>query len=189
MKLVLVLIIAVLVVGCKKNETSKATDENLKKVEVTEVKKTDVKEEVKVEEKKAEEVKKEEVKVNENAIPFVNAKNYFVKSSVKDSDLKTPKITTQEEFDNIFGGATVMGENGKPTQIDFSNQFVVTYIHKETDLNTQLSVESFVKNEKGELVFNYKITEGEQLTFTSRHLLIIVVDKKYEGTVILNQVK
>ncbi len=184
MKLVLILIVAVLFVGCKKNETSKATDESLKKVEVTEVKKTDVKEEVKVEEKKA-----EEVKVNENAIPFVNANNYFVKNTFKDGDLKSPKITTKEEFDNIFGAAAFMGDSGKPTQIDFANQYVVTYIHKDTDLNTQLFVESFVKNEKGELVFNYKITEGEKTSAVFKPILLIVVDKKYEGTVVLNQVK
>lgn len=165
MKLVLVLIIAVLFVGCKKNETSKATDESLKKVEVT------------------------EVKVNENAIPFVNANNYFVKNTFKDGDLKSPKITTKEEFDNIFGAAAFMGDSGKPTQIDFANQYVVTYIHKDTDLNTQLFVESFVKNEKGELVFNYKITEGEKTSAVFKPILLIVVDKKYEGTVVLNQVK
>ncbi len=190
MKLLLVLCIAaVLFVGCKKDETSKTTDESLKKAETTEVAKTEVKDEKKVEEVKTDEVKKEEVKVDANAIPFVNANNYFVKNTFKDGDLKSPKITTQEEFDKVFGAATVMGDNGKPTQIDFANQYVVTYIHKETDLTTTLSVESFVKNEKGELVFNYKVTEGEKQSFTTKPVLIIVVDKKYEGNVVLNQLK
>ena len=40
-----------------------------------------------------------------------------------------PKITTEEEFNKLFGMATIMGKDGKPTAIDFTKQFVLGVYH------------------------------------------------------------
>ena len=50
-------------------------------------------------------------------IPFIAARNYFVKNTVKQGGLENHKIETRENFDSIFGAATTMN-NRKPTEID-----------------------------------------------------------------------
>ena len=53
-------------------------------------------------------------------IPYIVAERYFLKNNV--SDISEPKITTQKEFDELFGAAAVMGKNGMPTKIDFAKE-------------------------------------------------------------------
>jgi hypothetical protein len=50
-------------------------------------------------------------------IGYVIAKNYYVKNSVETID--NPKIESKERFNEIFGMATLQGEDGKPTEINF----------------------------------------------------------------------
>ena len=45
-------------------------------------------------------------------VAFEVAKNYFFKNDQVIPEY--PKITTEEEFNKLFGMATTMGENGKP---------------------------------------------------------------------------
>ena len=60
---------------------------------------------------------------NSNEVAFEVAKNYFFKN---DHEIPaSPKITTAEEFGKLFGMATTMGKDGKPTEIDFTKQFVL----------------------------------------------------------------
>ena len=51
-------------------------------------------------------------------VSYILAANYFVKNTV--NQLDNPKIETAEKFNEIFGMATTMGKEGKPTEIDFS---------------------------------------------------------------------
>ena len=53
-----------------------------------------------------------------SGIAFEIAKNYFFKNNQEIPS--SPKITTAEEFGKLFGMATTMGEDGKPTEIDFT---------------------------------------------------------------------
>ncbi|MDO5607141.1 MAG: hypothetical protein Q4G08_01675 [Capnocytophaga sp.] len=118
-------------------------------------------------------------------IPFVVAERYFVNNSVTDID--SPKITTQEDFEKIFGMATVMGENGRPTQIDFSKQFVIALIKPETNRPTELTAVSLQMNTENELLFAYKSKIGEPQEYTIRPCLVIVVDKKNDGMIVLRE--
>ena len=49
--------------------------------------------------------------IKKDNIPYKIASNYFVKNSFDTSGVFS--IYTQEEFDTIFGMASIMGENGK----------------------------------------------------------------------------
>lgn len=115
-------------------------------------------------------------------IPFFEAKNYFVKNTYKNKEVATLKVTTQEEFDKVFGPAAVMGENGKPTQIDFSKQFALAVIAPITDKQTSVTANSLTYRDT-EIVLDYKITEGERQSFTIQPFLLIVVDKEHSGQV------
>lgn len=119
-------------------------------------------------------------------VSYILAANYFVKNTV--NQLDNPKIETAEKFNEIFGMATTMGKEGKPTEIDFSKQFVIALILPETDLLTTIKPISLKKN-NNEITFNYSLEVGAKQTFTSRPSLAIVVDKTENGNVTLKEVK
>ena len=121
-------------------------------------------------------------------IPYTIAQRYFVKNTVKPNSLKNPKIETAEMFDEFFGAATVMGEGGRPTQIDFSKQFVIAVISGDTNYSTEIIPVSLKKG-KDQIVFNYQIKVGEKLSFTIGPVLIIIVDKSNKGKVTTKQQK
>jgi hypothetical protein len=120
-------------------------------------------------------------------IAFTVAKNYFVNNTV--TKLDNPKIETAEKFNKIFGMATTMGKDGKPTEIDFSKQYVIAVILPETDLSTNVSPISLLKNTKNEITLNYKSVVGQKQSWTSRPNFAIIVDKKENGNVTLKEIK
>lgn len=119
---------------------------------------------------------------NAQNIPFIEAKGYFVKNNVEGSALTNPKITTKEDFDRFFGMATVMGKDGKPTNIDFSNQYVIAVIAEKAQKQTFLQTVSLLQQGKN-IVLTYKETQGQLQSFTTQPKLLLVLDKKYDGDV------
>lgn len=109
------------------------------------------------------------------AIPFTKAENYFIKNSAKLPD--NHKITDKETFDSIFGMATTMGENGKPTEIDFDKSFVIAVETGPVQKETTMTPEYLINHHDGQLVFHYAIKQGEDISYTIRPVLIIIVDK------------
>lgn len=129
----------------------------------------------------------DEVKVLENNdVSFVVADKYFVNNTVK--EISNPKITTLDEFNKVFGAAATMGADGKPTEIDFSKQYVVAVVKSETGYSTTIAPVSLQKNDN-QLVFTYKVETGEKQSYTIRPCLIIIVDKSNDGDVVLNEVE
>ncbi len=114
-----------------------------------------------------------------NQIPYTVAQRYFVNKTFDKSQLQNPKIETQEKFDQLFGMATVMGEGGTPTNIDFSKQFVIAVVDDITDSQTEILPISLTQNEAF-LDFTYKIKKGQKLSYKMRASLILIVDKKYD---------
>lgn len=113
-----------------------------------------------------------------NEVAFEVAKNYFFKN---DQEIPaSPKVTTEEEFNNLFGMATTMGEDGKPTPIDFTRQFVLAIVLPVTDYDTEINPMKVV--EKGDsLLYTYEVKQGEQQSFSIQPVSIIILDKKYEN--------
>ena len=119
-----------------------------------------------------------EKSVVSSEVPFTVAEHYFFN---KGQDIPVnPKITSEELFKQLFGMATVMGENGKPTKIDFSKQFVLAVVLPVTDINTEITPVKV--EEKGDTLFyHYDVKTGEKQSFSIQPLSIIILDKKYEN--------
>ena len=100
--------------------------------------------------------------------------------------MTTPKISSQEEFDKIFGMATTMGENGKPTSIDFTKQYVIAVVGQVTDKSTSITVNSLKQN-GNVITLNYNQTEGEKQTSFRQPLLLLIVDNKYQADIKLQK--
>lgn len=118
-------------------------------------------------------------------IPFAIAQNYFVQN---DAQLpEDPKITAQSDFDSIFGNATLMGEDGKSTPIDFEQQFVIAVVLDQSDFATKIEPMDLRKLDSEKIQFRYTVTVGERQPYISQSALILVVDKKHEATVVLKR--
>ena len=124
--------------------------------------------------------------LNEN-VPFREAKNYFVKNNV-DAAIDNPKFETQQEFDQVFGTATTMGENGKPTPIDFSKEFAVAQIEDPSTQSVSLKPISIRKN-SNILEIRYRKLVGGIQSYTTQTSMILIIDRKYEGDVNFIEVK
>lgn len=120
-------------------------------------------------------------------IAFTVAKNYFVNNTVKNLD--NPKIETADKFNEIFGMATTMGNDGKPTQIDFQKKYVIAVILPETDLMTTVEPIRLQKDAKGNITLLYKKTLGQKQTYTTRPGFQIIVDKSENGSIALKEQK
>ena len=111
-------------------------------------------------------------------VPFTQLDHDFFKNG--QALPQDPKVDTAEQFATYFGAAAVMGEGGKPTPIDWAHEFVIAVVYPVIDIATELAPESLIR-EDGELVFTYTETVGEQQSWTMQPMLLIKVDRKYEG--------
>jgi hypothetical protein len=130
-------------------------------------------------------------KIMENVdleVPFLLARNYSVKTTFKNDRTTIHKITTQPDFDMIFEKSITMDENIKPTSIDFSKQYVITIINKANKNNSVINV-NFLKVQGEAIILEYKIVKGEKLIDKAQPFIILVVDKKYQGNIRINEDK
>lgn len=116
-------------------------------------------------------------------VPYDTVRNYFFRNDA--TVPASPKISSQEQFDSLFGAAAFMGKDGQPTSIDFDRQFVIAVVLPETDIETTLEPLSLTRS-GGELTFTYVKKEGGKVSYTMRPVLLVAVDKAYETeTVVL----
>lgn len=120
-------------------------------------------------------------------VPFTIAKNYFVNNTV--TSLDNPKIETPEQFSEIFGMATTMGPEGKPTAIDFASQYVIAVLVPETNLSTSIEPVSLQKDADGSLTLKYRVTVGEARSYTIQPFFAIVVDRTENGMLTVERVE
>lgn len=153
---ILILIFTVLLgtISCDQNKSSKSTS-NVQDEKVASNTKTDV--------------------------PYEIADRYFIKNTVEEQK-QTLRITSQSDFDKYFGSATVMGSDGKPTPIDFSKQYVIAIIGEQSDYKVSILPLS-LESENNTITLQYKVETGDKQTYTSRALLILVIDNKYSGSI------
>lgn len=119
-------------------------------------------------------------------VPFTIAKNYYLKSDFKSTQLHSPKINTQLEFERIFEAAKTVEDGSKPTTIDFSKQYVVVVFGKTTSRNTIISPNN-LKLERDKLTLHYQMDEGEKQGYKTKPFLILVLDKKFQGNLLLKK--
>ena len=112
-------------------------------------------------------------------VSYELAKGYFLRNDVDTEDFPI-QITSQEQLDQFFGMAAVMGENGKPTVIDFDRNFVIPVVYPETDQETSLVVERFWHTAATELTLSVAAVRGEEhRSFTIRPIKLLIVDNYY----------
>lgn len=120
------------------------------------------------------------------AIPFTPVEHHFVKNTYKQGALQNPKIEDAKQFEAIFGVAATM--NNKPTQVDFTKQYVIAVIGKETDITTAIKPLSLQKQSNGDIVLTYEVKqEGGPQSYKIMPFLAIAVDKSHTGKVIVQQ--
>ncbi len=120
-------------------------------------------------------------------VPYKVANGYFVRNDVK--KLPNGKISKQKDFEASFGMAAVMGNDGRPTEIDFNNQYVIAVSKPVTDRLTELEPVSLKGDGDGGLVFVYRTKVGQQLNYSMQPSLVVVVDNKYRGMVSIREEK
>ena len=113
--------------------------------------------------------------------------NYFVKNTVKKEQKR--KIENQKEFDALFGAATIMGTEGKPTPIDFKRQNVIAIIGKTTNYNTSIEIIGVAMGAMGTVVVSYKTIKGAKMTYTIKPFAALLIDKNQTGKIIFNEIK
>jgi len=118
---------------------------------------------------------------------YQNIKNYFVKNTVKKEQKR--KIENQKEFDALFGAATIMGTEGKPTPIDFKQQNVIAIIGKTTNYNTSIEIIGVAMGAMGTVVVSYKTIKGAKMTYTIKPFAALLIDKNQTGKIIFNEIK
>jgi len=111
-----------------------------------------------------------------NEVAFETAKNYFFNNGQEIP--ADPKITKAADFEKLFGMATTMGADGKPSEIDFNKQFVLAVVLPVTDVETEIT--PIKVEEKGDsLFYTYRTKTGEKQSFSTQPLSIIILDKQY----------
>ena len=113
------------------------------------------------------------------SIAFTEARHYFFKGNI-DALPADNKITDEETFNSLFGMATVMGTDGKPTAIDFGKQMVVPFVLPATDRDTEI-VPVAAELAEGRLTCSFRVTQGEQQSFKTQPLSLIIVSRDYAG--------
>lgn len=119
-------------------------------------------------------------------IPYIVAEHYFVRNDL--SALPPEKIASENDFNANFGMAATMGANGMPTKIDFKHQYVISVTLPETSIQTEITPIELKKADDGKIIFSYQIKQGDKLTYTMIPSLLIVVDRKYDGNVVLDAI-
>lgn len=122
----------------------------------------------------------------EISVPFKEAQNYFLLTNYKEAPLHSVKITNQKFFDSLFGAATTMGKNGRPTPIDFNSNYIIAIIDKKSNRAKELSVKSItqLKNELTIVMFSSEISKS---TYVSRPVKLLIVPKTYQGALKLEE--
>lgn len=110
-----------------------------------------------------------------NGVEYSEAQHYFLRNDVKDYSSRL--VTTQKEFDSLFGAAAVMGENGLPTEIDWEKQSVVALMTAPTNVDTDIKLKD-IKSEKGKLTVRYAVSQkGGPRSYSYTPLRLFVVSK------------
>ena len=119
-----------------------------------------------------------------NKVAFKEANNYFPRNDYEQTGVV--KFVSQDEFDGAFGMATVMGENGRPTPIDFKNEFVVAKVFAETDVDTRIDKIALTAIEKNKLRLDYRQSDGDRLSYRIKPCFILIIDNKYRNCEIVD---
>ena len=113
---------------------------------------------------------------DEYKLQYKVAHGYFVKNDIPCSQIP-PCIDSKEKFDDLFGMAAVMGEDGVPTAIDFSRQMVLPLVLQPTDTTTHILIKNVCK--KGNKInVTCLVEKGDVQSYAAMPCELIVIEKK-----------
>ena len=118
-------------------------------------------------------------------VPYTVADHYFLKNDVTGE--VPSKFSNRADFEKYFGMAAVMGVNGLPSPIDFDNQYVIAVTLPQTNTNTEISPVSLTRGKDHKVVFKYKVELGDDMSYSINPILVIIVNKEFDGDVVLKQ--
>ena len=107
-------------------------------------------------------------------VKFELVNNYFFRNDAKIP--VSPLITSQTQFDSLFGAAAFMGKDGEPTKVDFSKQSIIAVVKPSSTVSMTLSP-SCVYKDGEHVTFIYSNITGNEQTYFSQPILLIAVDK------------
>lgn len=110
-------------------------------------------------------------------ISYTVADHYFVNNNAPEQT--SLKYTSQQQFDQTFGMAAVMGRNGLPTKIDFQRQFVIAKVLPITNVDTEMRPLALTETADGQLEFSYEVISGQEMSSSMQPCLLLIVDRKY----------
>lgn len=110
-------------------------------------------------------------------IAFSSASGYFVRNDFSGEGLTLTMLDSKEKLEKVFGYASVMGDGGLPTPVNFENQFVVAAVYSSTELDVKLEPKSLIlKNDTLNVALD--IVMGQKNSFVSRPFVILIIDGK-----------
>lgn len=118
-------------------------------------------------------------------VTYTVADHYFLKNDVTGE--VPSKLSNRADFEKYFGMAAVMGVNGLPSPIDFDNQYVIAVTLPQTNTNTEISPVSLTRGKDHKVVFKYKVELGDDMSYSINPILVIIVNKEFDGDVVLKQ--
>ena len=81
-------------------------------------------------------------------LKFTLAHNYYIYNTYENRHLHSLLITNAVEFDQYFGDASTMAENGLPTDIDFAKNNVIACIDSLVNYEQKIIVQKLKKMER-----------------------------------------
>lgn len=111
------------------------------------------------------------------SIPFKTLENYYVRNDVKHDQLQRFIFDNQQDFDAVFGPASLMG--GLPTDINWKRQFVVAVLLPETNRPTMVTPMD-VKQSPGNIIFYYQVNRGRKTSYTLVPFAAVALDRSVD---------
>jgi heat shock protein HslJ len=121
-------------------------------------------------------------KFHQSTIAYSELNGYFVKNTWNKNKTKVLRFSSQTQLEKVFGMATVMGENGKPTVVDFSKSVVIAVIFPKTDCSIDLKMLGIEQINK-QIVLTYSYVEIGKTSAMIQPFLLIQMDKTVKGKI------
>lgn len=116
-------------------------------------------------------------------VSYTILKHYFANNTIDNQEDKVYEFTSEDEFKKYIGSASVMGQNGTPTKVDFGKDFVLALVGPTSNQIVNYKPTNLMLA-GGMLHFSYKKEVSSQTkTFTSKPVLLLSIDKKYYAKV------
>lgn len=123
-----------------------------------------------------------ETKAKVDTLAFTPVKNYFVNNTIDSSGVFI--VNSNETCSALFGFATVMGPNGKPTEYNAETQTLLAYILPETDTATDIIPVRVERIDSNTLQFCCRITRGDSaMSYRIRPFSAVIIEKQAQQNV------